>query len=83
MVCNRKTSNFVKIVCSHTYTHVGRYNKMKKFYNSPKSIQIVLDFDGLLMDGTATGEGTDPIDNPEGNPDLGAGARTFSDDIEW
>lgn len=56
---------------------------MKKFYNSPKSIQIVLDFDGLLMDGTATGEGTDPIDNPEGNPDLGAGARTFSDDIEW
>lgn len=54
---------------------------MKKFYNRPKSIQIVVDLDGMLMQGTATGEGTDPIENTEGNPDLGA--RTFSDDIEW
>lgn len=60
---------------------------MKKFYNSPKSIQIVLDFDGLLMDGTATGEGGSFIpggsnDGPSDQDEEGQ-ARKFTDISEW
>lgn len=56
---------------------------MKKFYNRPKSIQIVVDLDGMLMQGTLQGDGTDPSKNTEEDPNPKIDARTFSDDIEW
>lgn len=56
---------------------------MKKFYNRPKSIQIVLDFDGLLMGGTAPGEGPGTTSGGSNGDESDEEARTFTDISEW
>lgn len=43
---------------------------MKKKYIRPKSIVVVLDLDGMLMQGTADVGGPGAVVNPDLNPDL-------------
>lgn len=48
---------------------------MKKNYMRPKSIVVDLKLEDLLLTGSATGDGSDPVVNPDPdrNPDLGDG----------